>query len=418
MHALIEAGLTRPWYRLALPDALETKYRAETAPANGRYVQSWLGVFMLVNLVSLIMDLDAFGPQGIAVPLTATLALFYPVTLATILALRGRPSLLRLSLAALVPALVDMGIVLNSARLVSVEYTRSYIILAGVVPLVVGLVALLPFRHSLWYCGASLALYAGLVVVFGLGGPGVGGSGLDGIPLLVGGLILFPIKLSYSREREAKRCFLIGLRERERAEALARANARLSALAEADPVTALAHRRGFSERLETAWMTAQDRNEWLGVLLVDIDRFALLDGAGGRAEGDRCLVQVASAVRIAIEARGGVVGRSGNEAFVAYLPQADLAIAGSAGEAIRAAVSRLAIRHPGLPPGSLLTVSVGVTAAHGRTRGSDVSSSDLLRAADLALEAARSGGRDRVARFQPANNVDGPRGAAPLTSAA
>ena len=413
MQSLIDAGLSRPWYRLALPEALEAMYRAETAPASGRYVQSWLGIFMLVNVVSLIMDLDAFGSRGIAVPVTATLSVFYPVTLLTILSLQGRPSLLRQSIAGLIPALVEMAIVLNSARLVSPEYTSSYVILAGVVPLVVGLVALLPFRHSLWFSGASMTLYAGLVVAFGLGGPGLGG-----IPMLVAGLILFPVKLSYSREREAKRCFLIGLRERVRAEELARANARLTALAEADPLTAVANRRHFSEGLEAAWMASQDRNEWLGVLLIDIDRFALLNDAAGHAEGDRCLIQVATALRIAVEARGGLVGRHGGEEFVAFLPRTDLAIAGLAGESIRAAVARLAIKHPGLPEGCLLSVSVGVTAAHGRTRGSDVSSSDLLRAAGFALDAARSGGRDRVASFQPAHTVGVPRAPTVLTAAA
>lgn len=144
------------------------------------------------------------------------------------------------------------------------------------------------------------------------------------------------------------------------------------------------------------------------MVLVDIDHFKLLNDTAGHAEGDRCLVAVAAALQAAVQARGGLAARYGGEEFVALLPGADPSAARAAGEAIRAAVADLAIRHPGRSAGARLTVSVGVTAARGRTHELGIRSLDLLRAADFALYAAKNEGRDRVESFSPAANANRP----------
>ncbi|AMB45346.1 diguanylate cyclase [Methylobacterium sp. AMS5] len=402
----IEAGLSRPWYRLKFPDALEAQYRTETARQSGRYVQSWLAVFTLFNLLSLVMDREVFGPEGFVVPLAMTLGVFCPVALAAIVSLRGRPTMVRISAAVLATALVDIVVVLNSARLAPAPHADVYIIIATIVPLVVGLIAPMPFRHCLWFCGASFALYGGLVLAFGLCNPE-----RSGLPLLVSGLILVPLKLCYSREWEARKTFLIGLRMKLQGEALARANARLTVLSETDSLTALSNRRHFSERLEAAWDLAGERDAWLGVILIDLDHFKLLNDTAGHADGDLCLVAVAEALQASVAAHGGLAARYGGEEFVALLPDADPSAARSAGEAIRAAVTDLAIRHPGLPAGALVTVSVGTTAGRGRTRDFGIQAADLLKAADFALYAAKNEGRNRVESFMPAANANRQAGA-------
>lgn len=401
MHTSIEAGLRRPWYQLRLPDALEAQYRAETARGSGLYVQSWLAVFALFNVLSLVMDHDVFGPEAFYVPLGLTLGVFCPVALGAILSLRGRPTMVRMTLAATATALVDIAVVLNSARLAPPAHEEAYVIIAAIVPLVVGMIAPMPFRHALWYCSASLALYAGLVTVFDLAE-----TGSSGLPLLVSGLILVPLKLCYSREWEAKRTFLIGLRERLQAEALARANARLTILSETDSLTALSNRRHFSERLEAAWQEAGESGAWLGLLLVDIDHFKLLNDTAGHQEGDRCLVAVAGALAASVESRGGLAARYGGEEFVALLPGATVDAAIESAEAVRAAVAALSLPHPGLPKGTRLAVSIGVTAAHGPTRALGIEAAGLLKAADLALYAAKGEGRDRVSTLAPAANAN------------
>ncbi|SFL19907.1 GGDEF domain-containing protein [Methylorubrum salsuginis] len=412
MHASIEAGLRRPWYRLRLPPALEAQYRAETLHGSGFTVQTWLAVFALFNVLSLVMDHDVFGPAAFHVPLALTLGVFCPVALLAILSLRGRPTMLRMTLAASATGLVDTAIVLNSARLAPPAHTDTYILLAAIVPLVVGLIAPLPFRHVVGYCSASLALYAGLILAFGLAGPGE-----TGVPLLVSGLIIVPLKLGYSREWEAKKIFLLGLREKLQAEALALANARLTILSETDSMTGLANRRHFSACIERAWKASAEEGEWLGVLLLDIDHFKLFNDTAGHPAGDSCLIAVAGALGAAVEARGGFAARYGGEEFVAFLPGTDLSGAIEAGEAIRAAVARLALPHPGLSKGAMLAVSVGATAAYGATRAFGVTADDLLKAADLALYAAKAGGRDRVEALPPAANTNRPEDGAAAAEA-
>lgn len=399
MHALIDSGLRRPWYRLRLPSALEDLYRVEADCRSGRYVQSWLGVFAVFNVLSLILDYDVFGPDAFQVPLALTIGVFCPVALIAILSLRGAPTMLRTTGAVLATVLVDIAVVLNSARIAPPEHVASYIILAAIVPLVVGLIAPLPFRHTVVYCAASLALYAGLILGFALAGPGDAG-----LPLLVSGLILVPLKLGFSREREAKQVFLLRLREKLQAEALALANARLTVLSETDALTRLPNRRHFSECLERMWRAAAEDGRWLGVVFVDIDHFKLFNDAAGHHAGDECLVAVAGALGAAIEAKGGLVARYGGEEFVAYLPGVDLGGAIEAGEAIRAAVTRLALPHPGLRTDGRVAVSVGVTSAHGSTRAFGMEAEDLLRAADFALYAAKTEGRNRVAALGTAAN--------------
>ncbi|GJE70201.1 sensor domain-containing diguanylate cyclase [Methylorubrum podarium] len=399
----IEAGLSRPWYRLKLPDVLEAQYRAETARQDGFYVQSWLAVFTLFNIISLVMDREVFGPERFVVPLAMTLGVFCPVALAAIVSLRGRPTMVRVTGAVLATALVDIVVVLNSARLAPAPHTDVYIIIATIVPLVVGLIAPLPFRHCLWFCGGSFVLYVGLVLGFGLCT-----AERSGLPLLVSGLILVPLKLCYSREWEARKTFLIGLRVKLQAEALARANARLTVLSETDSLTTLSNRRHFTDRLEAAWGLAGERDAWLGVILIDIDHFKRLNDTAGHAEGDRCLVAVAAALQASVEAHGGLAARYGGEEFAALLPGADPSAARMAGEAIRAAVVDLAIRHPGLSAEAPLTVSVGVTAARGRTQDFGIQAADLLKAADFALYAAKNEGRNRVESFMPAANANRP----------
>jgi diguanylate cyclase (GGDEF)-like protein len=223
----------------------------------------------------------------------------------------------------------------------------------------------------------------------------------------VAALILVPIKLAYSREWDRKKTFLLGLRERKQADELALACARLTVLSGTDPLTGAANRRLFTEQLDEHWALAATRHEWFGVLLVDIDHFKRLNDTAGHAEGDGCLVSVADALKRDLARWGGLVCRYGGEEFAAFVPGATAETIGDVGESLRLAVMELAIPHPGLPDGGVVTVSIGVTAAHGATRHVGLTSPHLLRAADAALYAAKRSGRNRVesqAVIPPANS--------------
>jgi len=390
MPSPIEDGLDSPWYRLRLPADLEARYRAQADPRAARSIRSWLLVFILFNLLSLWVDLDLFGPERVLVPAALTLGLFVPVALAAYFCLSGQPSPGRQTAAVSATALTDVAIILNSARMAPGTDADTYVILAAITPLVVGMIAPLSFRHALWFCLGAFGLYAGLVAAFGLAG-----EGHAGIPFLVAALILVPLKLAYTRERETKRHFLAGLRERRQAEELERANARLTVLSQTDPLTGLANRRLFGEGLERAWAAAHGDWAWIGVALIDVDHFKALNDSAGHAEGDRCLRRIAEALGVEAAAWGGMVARYGGEEFAAFLPAAEPEAALAFGDALRRRVVELALPHPGLGPGAAITVSVGVTAAHGATRAV-LAASDLVEAADGALYEAKRRGRNRV----------------------
>lgn len=407
MNAMIEAGLNRRWYELRLPAVLEARYHAETLPPAGWYLQSWMVIFIAFNVLSLKVDLDAFGPEAIAVPAGLTLGLFLPLAVASIVILRGRPSARVQMGTVLVTGLADMAIVLNSARIAPPEHAHTYLILAAIVPLVVGMIAPLSFRHSLVFCFGSFALY-----VVGTVGFGLSESGGTGVPLLVASLILVPLKLAYSREWETKRSFLFGLREKTQADALAEANARLTILSETDPLTGVANRRLFTERLRAHWESGAEAGDRLGILIVDIDRFKLLNDASGHAAGDACLIRVAEALRGPVAAQGGLIARYGGEEFVALVPGLTEAGTRETGERMRRAVAGMSIPHPGLGLHGFVTVSVGVSAAHTDRRAEGLTADALLRAADAALYRAKNAGRDRV-EAEPATIIPIPVAAMP-----
>ena len=158
-----------------------------------------------------------------------------------------------------------------------------------------------------------------------------------------------------------------------------------------DPLTGLPNRPhligAVDERLASDHGTAT-------VLYIDLDDFKFVNDSLGHAAGDRILVGAAERIRTCLDP-GDVAARLGGDEFAVLLA------AGSAptraitmGDALLAA-----LRSPFILNGQELTIggSVGVaTARPGQT------ADDLLRDADVAMYTAKSGGKRRVAFFDPA----------------
>ncbi|MCJ2033517.1 GGDEF domain-containing protein [Methylobacterium sp. J-068] len=440
--SLIEAARCRPWFRLALPGTLEARFTETTRTSSGAYLQSWLLVFLVFNVLSLKLDFDVFGPERFAVPALLTLGVFVPVGLIAIIALHGTPTATRQATVVTVTALVDMIVVLNSAEIAPPIHADTYRILAVIVPLVVGMIAPLSFRHCLVFCGSAFVLYVGYVIGFVLPQ-----NEPTGLPLLIASLVLVPLKLAYSREWTSKETFLLTLEKARRDADLADANARLTILSETDPLTGLANRRAATAALQAGWARARDAGGWAAVALIDIDNFKRLNDSAGHLEGDRCLQCVADALKIVAEASGAHVARYGGEEFIVHMPGAEPDTARAIGERLRAAVADMAYPHPdlpirdlpigdlpigdlpagvlpagnaprrgrpdeGSPAGAYVTVSVGVAAAHGGVGALGIGASDLLKSADDALYRAKRGGRNRVEALSltpdPANSDQRP----------
>jgi diguanylate cyclase (GGDEF)-like protein len=174
----------------------------------------------------------------------------------------------------------------------------------------------------------------------------------------------------------------------------------LARLGSRDPVTGLPGRTALQVHLGQA-MSPPRAGRRVALLLVDLDRFSVLDDALGRAVGDALLLSAAVRLRALVPA-GATVARLDGNTFAVLLPQDD----GHTAEALAQQVL-LASRRPHVLPDRVeqltLTSSVGLAVADGddpASAGTDAE--DLLRHAGLALRRAKQDGRDRVVVHTPA----------------
>ena len=143
-----------------------------------------------------------------------------------------------------------------------------------------------------------------------------------------------------------------------------------------------------SEFLRRARNAAADAR--CAVLVLDVDRFKLINDTYGHAAGDAALRDFAGAVRRALRA-GDQFGRMGGEEFALVLPNTRTREAFLFAERLREAISLMSIETREARPFGI-TVSIGISSA-----GPDGHSlSDALQKADRLLYSAKKGGRNRV----------------------
>jgi diguanylate cyclase (GGDEF)-like protein/PAS domain S-box-containing protein len=178
---------------------------------------------------------------------------------------------------------------------------------------------------------------------------------------------------------------------------------RLERLARYDQMTGLANRSHLLE-VVGAWLSEPDAE--VAVLYADLDGFKAVNDRFGHTAGDRVLREVAvrfEALAGALDARRVIVGRVGGDEFVVSLEGAGDDAAWSAAQQLVEVIS---------PPFGVrdrtvqLGVSVGVAGAgaghgHGVAAGA-AGAAELVHRADLAMYAAKSGGRAQVGRWTPA----------------
>jgi diguanylate cyclase (GGDEF)-like protein/PAS domain S-box-containing protein len=160
-----------------------------------------------------------------------------------------------------------------------------------------------------------------------------------------------------------------------------------------DPLTGLCNRRYLEENLARELHRAQRGNWPLCVVMLDLDHFKPFNDTFGHDAGDSTLRELSQVLREKLR-KSDILSRYGGDEFVLVLPNSSLADARQRLEQILVLIKQKQTRQ-----GSLLgqvTVSAGVAAApeHGSTV------SELVRAADVALVAAKKAGRDRVVAYQ------------------
>jgi diguanylate cyclase (GGDEF)-like protein/PAS domain S-box-containing protein len=166
------------------------------------------------------------------------------------------------------------------------------------------------------------------------------------------------------------------------------AEARLAHQALHDPLTDLANRVLFMDRTAHALARASRGGGEPAVVMIDLDDFKTVNDTLGHAAGDALLVEVAGRLREAVRA-GDTVARLGGDEFAVLLEGAD-----ARDEAVAAADRLLgAVRAPLALPGR--TIALGASAGVAFTEPG-ATAQGMLRDADLALYAAKDGGRGTV----------------------
>jgi diguanylate cyclase (GGDEF)-like protein len=172
----------------------------------------------------------------------------------------------------------------------------------------------------------------------------------------------------------------------------------LEQTARTDPLTGAANRIRLSEDLQAARSRLNRSGTGQGLVVIDLDRFKLVNDDFGHLAGDVVLRKVAAALRGSLRAEDGIY-RFGGEEFLALVQTPNLASLTIAAERLRATVADLAIEHPGNVPFGVVTISLGAVLLTADDLGQ--SDDEWFARADAALYRAKEGGRNRVELAEP-----------------
>ena len=176
----------------------------------------------------------------------------------------------------------------------------------------------------------------------------------------------------------------------------------LRILANTDSLTHLYNRRQLYPILQKELDHAVRKKVPFSVLLIDIDHFKKVNDTYGHAGGDLLLVGFAEKMRSATRQMDSAF-RFGGEEFVVLLPETTGKDAMIPAERFRQLIAGSWFPMPlGGPPVSV-TISIGIAAY----RNGDTLD-DVIRHADLAMYAAKSGGRNRVADYDLLTRPEAP----------
>lgn len=172
---------------------------------------------------------------------------------------------------------------------------------------------------------------------------------------------------------------------------LVESEARANYLAFHDPLTELANRRCFLDELGCAVASAKATGTELAILLIDLDRFKLINDTYGHQCGDELILEASRRLRSACSA-GELCARLGGDEFVILATHCDASAASALAERILGLLSESVQL-------SLAKVqaaaSIGVTVFRG-----EGDPDNLMRHADLALYRAKDQGRNTFRFFE------------------
>jgi len=172
-------------------------------------------------------------------------------------------------------------------------------------------------------------------------------------------------------------------------------------LASRDGLTGLNNHRTFYALLKDEIVRTERLKRPVSLLMLDIDYFKRVNDTHGHQAGDAILKEISDLLVKQARAVDRVC-RYGGEEIMVILPETDPTVAMKIAERLRAAVER---RPFDIGGGKTININVSIGVA---TYPLQVNSLEaLVKAADVALYAAKQGGRNRVCRFEMDNAETG-----------
>ena len=163
-----------------------------------------------------------------------------------------------------------------------------------------------------------------------------------------------------------------------------------------DPLTGLASRRLFMDRLGQAIANADRDGSTLALLFIDLDRFKMVNDTLGHRAGDQLLVEVATRLRECLR-ESDSAARFGGDEFAVLLEKVD-----SDDRAVEVADRILSVlRTPITINGRSVFVdaSIGVVSGRGAAGDLEAAAEIMMHDADVAMYQAKQTGAGRHALF-------------------
>ena len=162
------------------------------------------------------------------------------------------------------------------------------------------------------------------------------------------------------------------------------------------PVTHLANRALFNERVRHAVARTLREGMGMAVLFVDLDDFKTVNDSLGHAVGDRVLLEVAQRISGSVRAADTAARFGGDEFAILLEDVQDIQTAVETAERVLDALSRpleLDAKH------LVIRASLGISIAE---PGNPTDADELIRNADAAMYIAKSDGKGGYRLFEPA----------------
>jgi diguanylate cyclase (GGDEF)-like protein/PAS domain S-box-containing protein len=206
------------------------------------------------------------------------------------------------------------------------------------------------------------------------------------------GLLWAQLALSLVRDHHGEPSYLVAMGQDVTDRHRLQARLRYEALH--DPLTRLPNRALFTQRLDHV-LTHAAPGARVGLCLLDLDGFKVVNDRLGHDVGDQLLVAVSDRLDRRAESAGHLLARVGDDDFAILLEDTT-----DAGEAVAVAEGVLAaLAEPFGIDGHALAVSAAVGVVDQPAAATHPT--ELLRAADTALSWAKAKGGNRYARYDP-----------------